>query len=229
MKRQIKDAIYGHFSALTKALSSPKRIEIIDLLCQGEKSVEDISAQADIGLKNTSAQLKALKAARLVEARREGKYVYYRLADLAVAKFWITLRTFGHARSAEIQQIAKETLDAPDALEAMTRKELLARVKRGDILLLDVRPTDEFEAGHLPFAVSVPVGEISTWLKSLPTKQEIVAYCRGPYCFYAKEAVEVLRQHGFKAYQLKDSIHDWLGKGFPLERAHKPALRLSGA
>jgi rhodanese-related sulfurtransferase len=227
MSREIKDVIYGHFAALTKALSSPKRIEIIDLLCQGEKTVEAISAQAAIGLKNTSAQLKELKAARLVEARRDGKYVYYRLADQSVADFWITLRTFGHQRITEIRKITQEAMDTPDALEEMTRKELLARAKRGDILLLDVRPTDEFEAGHLPFAVSVPIGKIAAHLKSFPKHKTIVAYCRGPYCFFAKEAVELLRRRGFRASQLKDSIHDWRGAGFPIEFAHKPAMGLS--
>lgn len=228
MKRQIKDAIYGHFAALTKALSSPKRIEIVDLLCQGEKSVEAISGQTNLGLKNTSAQLKELKAARLVEARRDGKYMYYRLADQSVAGFWITLRSFGHARISEIQKIARETFNAPEVLEEMTRKELLAKVKREDILLLDVRPADEFEAAHLPFAVSVPIEEIASRLKTFPKKKEIVVYCRGPYCFFAKEAVEQLRQHGFKAWLLKDSIHDWLSQGLPIASVQKPAYALKG-
>lgn len=222
MKRQIKDDIYGHLATLTKALSSPKRIEIIDLLCQGEKTVEAVAEHADLGLKNASAQLKELKTARLVESRRDGKYVYYRLADRAVAEFWIKLRTFGHDRITKIQKITEEALAAPEALEEMTRKELLTKAKRGEILLIDVRPTDEFDAGHLPFAISIPVGEISKHLKSFPKKKEIVAYCRGPYCFLAKEAVETLRKRGFKALGLKDSVQDWAAHGMPVESAVRP-------
>jgi DNA-binding transcriptional ArsR family regulator len=184
MKRQIKDAIYGHLAALTKALSSPKRIEIIDLLCQGEKTVEAISEQADLGLKNTSAQLKELKVARLVESRKEGKYVYYRIADVSVAQFWIRLRTFGHDRISEIQKITEDALGGPEVLEQMNRKTLLAKAKRGEVVLIDVRPADEYESGHLPFAISVPSSEIGKHLKTLSKKKEVVAYCRGPYCFF---------------------------------------------
>ncbi|MGE0633956.1 MAG: ArsR/SmtB family transcription factor [Pseudobdellovibrionaceae bacterium] len=223
MKRQIKDAIYGHLATLTKALSSPKRIEIIDLLCQGEKTVESISEQAVLGLKNASAQLKELKAARLVESRKDGKYVYYRIADPSVARFWIKLRTFGNDRITEIQNITQEALSGPEALEQMNRKTLLTKAKRGDVVLIDVRPSDEYEAGHLPFAISVPVSEISKHLKAFSKKKEIVAYCRGPYCFFAKDAVDTLRKHGYKAYNLKDSVHDWSEHGLPIERTIRRA------
>src|SRR3990167_5181280 len=216
MKRQIKDAVYGHLAALTKALSSPKRIEIIDLLCQGEKTVEAVSEQAALGLKNASAQLKELKSARLVDSRKEGKYVYYRIADPSVAQFWIRLRTFGHDRIFEIQKITEDALVSPEALEQMNRKTLLAKAKRGDIILIDVRPVDEYEAGHISFAISIPASEITKHLKLLSKKKEVVAYCRGPYCFLAKEAVETLRKHGFKAYNLKDSVHDWSEHGLPV-------------
>lgn len=201
---------------LAKALANPKRIEIIDLLCQSEKSVEDIAEQAGLGLKNASAQLRELKAARMVEFRKDGKYVYYRLADLEVAKFFSQLRAFGHDRVSEIQKIARDAFDGHEALEHMDRKTLLARAKRGEIVLIDVRPTDEFESAHLPFAISIPVSEISKHLKSLPKKKMVVAYCRGPYCFFAKDAVETLRKHGFKAFNLKDSITDWSGRGLPI-------------
>lgn len=223
MKRQIKDAIYGHLATLTKALASPKRIEIIDLLCQGEKTVEAISAQADLGLKNASAQLKELKAAHLVESRKDGKYVYYRIADPSVAQFWIRFRTFGHDRISEIQKITEDALSGPEALEQMNRKTLLAKSKKGDVILIDVRPTDEYNSGHLPFAVSVPASEIPKHLKTLSKKKEIVAYCRGPYCFFAKDAVETLRKNGFKAYNLKDSVHDWSEHGMPVERTTRQA------
>ena len=223
MKRQIKDAIYSHLATLTKALSSPKRIEIIDLLCQGEKTVEAISEQAALGLKNASAQLKELKAARLAESRKQGKYVFYRIADPSVAQFWIRLRTFGHDRISEIQKITEDAFQGPEVLEQMDRKTLLSKAKRGEVVLIDVRPADEYKSGHIPFAVSVPASEISKHLKSFPKKKEIVAYCRGPYCFFAKEAVETLRKHGFKAYNLKDSVHDWSEHGLPVERTARQA------
>lgn len=223
MKREIKDALYRHLASLTKALSSPKRIEIIDLLCQGEKTVEAISEQAALGLKNASAQLKELKATRLVESRKEGKYVFYRIADPAVAQFLIRLRTFGHDHMAEIQKIAEDAFGGPEVLEKMDRKKLLAKAKSGDIVLIDVRPFDEYEAGHIPFAVSVPPSEVSKHLKKFSKKKEIVAYCRGPYCFFAKEAVETLRKNGFKASSLKDSVHDWSDYGLPIEQTAKRA------
>ena len=223
MKRQIKDAIYGHLAALTKALSSAKRIEIIDLLCQGEKTVEAVSKQAALGLKNASAQLKELKSARLVESRKDGKYVYYRIADPSVARFWIRLRNFGQNHISEIQKITEDSFSGPEALEQMTRKTLLAKAKRGDLVLIDVRPRDEFESGHLPFAISIPASEVSKHLRLLPKKKEIVAYCRGPYCFFAQEAVETLRKHGFKALNLKDSVHDWSGHGLPVVRRSRQA------
>ena len=223
MKRQIKDAVYGHLASLTKALSSPKRIEIIDLLCQGEKTVETISEEANLGLKNASAQLKELKAAHLVDSRKDGKYVFYRIADPSVAQFWIRLRTFGHDRITDIQKITEEVLSGPEVLEQMDRKTLLKKAKDGEIVLIDVRPTDEYESGHIPFAISVPASEVLKHLNELPKKKEIVAYCRGPYCFFAKDAVETLRKRGFKAFNLKDSVHDWAEHGLPVERAARQA------
>ena len=217
--RQIKDAIYGQLASLTKALASPKRLEIIDLLCQGEKTVEAIADGAHLGIKNASAQLKELRSARLVEARRQGKNVFYRIADPSIAHFWTRFRTFGHEQLHEIQEIARDAFESPEALEKMNRKSLLARAKRGDVVLLDVRPSDEFDSGHLPYAISVPMSELPKHLKSLPKKNDIVAYCRGPYCFFAKEAVEALRKHGFKAYNLKDSVVDWAEHGMPVVRA----------
>ena len=217
MRRQIKDAIYGHLATVTKALSSPKRLEIIELLSQGEKTVEAVSEQAALGVKNASAQLKELKSAHLVESRRDGKYVYYRISDSEVAQFWIKLRSFGHSKIAEIQRITNEAMAVPEVLEEVSRKELLAKAKRGDVVLIDVRPTDEFETSHLPFAISVPISELSKHLKVLPKRKEIVAYCRGPYCFFAKDAVETLLKNGFKAKRLSDGVHDWTSHGLPVE------------
>lgn len=210
-------------ATVTKALGNPKRLEIIDLLSQGEKSVETIAGQAELGVKNASAQLKELKAARLVESRRDGKHVFYYLSDPQVARFWIELRRFSQNRISEIQQILSDAMGDEDLLEKVDRETLLARAKKGDIILLDVRPEDEFKAAHLPFARSVPITELKKHLKDIPKSKTIVAYCRGPYCFYAKEAVDLLRQKGFKAEQLKDSVYDWVVNGLPVETPPKGA------
>lgn len=217
MNRQVKDALYEQFARTTKALSSPKRIEILDLLSQGEKTVETIAEQASLGIKNTSAQLKELKSALLVDSRRDGKYVFYRIASNAVAEFLLGLRNFGEKNFAEIQKIASKAFEDSVSMEPINRKQLLAQAKKGEVILLDVRPSDEFQHSHLPFAISVPISELHKELRNLPKNKEIVAYCRGPYCFFAKEAVELLRKKGFRASRLKDGIHEWASHGLPVE------------
>lgn len=217
MKRLVKDALYEQFARTTKALSSPKRIEILDLLSQGEKTVEMISEQASLGVKNASAQLKELKSALLVDARRDGKYVHYRLASNSVAELLLRLRTFSEGHFAEIQKIASEAFEDAVSMEPVNRKQLLAQAKKGDVILLDVRPSDEYTQLHLPYAISVPISDLQKELKNLPKNKEIVAYCRGPYCFFAKEAVELLTKKGFKASRLKDSVQEWASHGLPVE------------
>ncbi len=217
MKRQTKDALYEQLARTTKALSSPKRIEILDLLSQGEKTVETIAEQGDLRIKNASAQLKELKSALLVDSRRNGKYIYYRIANNLVADLLLGLRTFSESHFAEIQKIARDTFEDADSVEPVNRKQLLAQAKRGEVILLDVRPSDEFAYSHLPFAVSIPISNLQKELKNLPKNKEIVAYCRGPYCFFAREAVELLKKRGFKASSLKDSIHEWASHGLPIE------------
>jgi rhodanese-related sulfurtransferase/predicted transcriptional regulator len=209
MSRKIKNELYDQFSRVTKALAHPKRLEIIDLLSQGEKTVEEIAEQAELGVKNASAQLKELKLAQLVETRKDGKYVFYSVADSEVVAFWENLRTFTEKKFAEIQKIAAEVFSGVDEIENVNRKTLLSRVKKGEVILLDVRPHDEYESAHLPLAISIPSTELNKRLKELPRDKEIVAYCRGPYCFMAKDAVEILRKKGFKAFRLKDSVHEW--------------------
>jgi rhodanese-related sulfurtransferase/DNA-binding transcriptional ArsR family regulator len=217
MKRQIKDALYEQFSRTTKALSSPKRIEILDLLGQGEKTVEMVAEQASLGIKNASAQLKELKSALLVDTRRDGKYIFYRLANESVAELLLRLRTFSEGHFAEIQKIASASFEDAVSMEPVNRKQLLAQAKKGEVVLLDVRPSDEYEQSHLPYAISVPISDLQKELKNLPKNKEIVAYCRGPYCFFAKEAVELLTKKGFKASRLKDSVFEWASHGLPVE------------
>lgn len=218
MKRQIKDAIYEQLARSTKALGHPKRIEILDLLSQGEKTVELIAEQAELGIKNASAQLKELKSALLVDSRKDGKHVYYRLANQQTADFLLYLRKYSEHQFSELQKIVDEAFSSNDEMESVNRKQLLSKVKRGEAILLDVRPADEYQNAHLPFAYSVPISELSAQMKTLPKDKDIIAYCRGPYCFFAKEAVDILRKKGFKAQRLKDSIHEWESHGLPVIR-----------
>jgi len=214
----VKDSIYEQLSRVTKALSNPKRIEILDLLSQSEKTVEMISEQADLGVKNASAQLKELKSALLVESRKEGKYVFYSLTNQGTAHFLSALRDFGEKQFLELQNITREAFNSDDDLEEVDRKQVIAKVKRGDTILIDVRPVDEFDHAHLPNAMSVPISELTQKMRSLPKGREIVAYCRGPYCFFAKDAVVLLRKKGFKAKRLKDSVSDWELLGLPVSK-----------
>lgn len=218
MKKEVKTAIYEQLARATKAMSHPKRIEIMDLLSQGEKTVDTIADQADLGVKNASAQLKELKSALLVEFRKVGKHVFYRLANQQASDLLLYLRKHSEQQFVELQKIAAETFFVSDQLQSVNRKQLISRAKRGDVILLDVRPTDEYQSAHLPFARSVPISELLQKLKTIPKTKEIVAYCRGSYCFFAKEAVEILRKKGFKAYRLTDGVPEWESHGLPVIR-----------
>lgn len=217
MKRQIKDNIYESISTYTKALSNPKRIEIMELLLQGEKTVELISEQAEVPFKNASAQLKELRVAGFVKSAKDGKYVTYSIADDEVANFILNLRDFSSKKSGNLQKITQEYLTTSNEYAGENRKSLMSKAKKGEIIVIDVRPVDEYISGHLPFAISVPISELSKKIKEFPKNIEIIAYCRGPYCFLALEAVEALRAKGFKAIRLSDSVQDWKSVGFPIE------------
>lgn len=209
MVKNVKRSLYQQFARTTKALSSPVRLQIIDLLSQGKKSVEAIAQNLNLGVKNVSAQLKELKSAELVGSRKEGKFVFYFIKDAEVIELWRTIRAFGEKRFSDIQKITEHVFKSPHELQGINRKELLAKAKAGKIIILDVRPEDEFDSGHIPHAVSIPASEISKRINELPKDKDIVAYCRGPYCYFSKTAVEILRKKGFKAFQLNDSIYDW--------------------
>ena len=216
-KRAIKNALYEEFARVGKALSSPHRLEILDLLSQGEKSVEALAEHAGLTVGNASAQLKLLRAARLVERRREGQRIYYRLADAEVANFWLSLRDLAENRYAELRSLAERFFSDPDGAAPVDRKSLLARARRGDVTVIDVRPADEFTAGHIAGARSIPYSELRDRLATLPKTKEIVAYCRGRYCVFAIDAVAMLRKNGFRASRLEDSVHDWRNAGLPIE------------
>ena len=215
--RQFKDAIYEQFSRIGKAVSSPKRLEMLDLLCQGEKTVETLSIETGLTLANTSQHLKTLLAARMVDAEKEGLYVKYRLADEMVCEFFRTMRVLAEQRLAEVDMIKRRFLEGREGMEPVNRNDLLKRVIEGGVTVLDVRPVDEYRTGHIPGALSVPLGHLKELLSKLPKDQEIVAYCRGPYGLLAIQAVEMLREQGFEAIRLEEGIQDWRAMGLPVE------------
>jgi len=219
--RRFKDAIYEQFARLGKAISAPKRLELLDLLCQGPRTVEALAEQAAISVANASQHLQILRAARLVDAEKKGLYVEYRLADDEVCRFFLTLRGLAETRLAEVDRVTGEYLEARGAMEAVEGEELLRRVKNGEVTVLDVRPSEEYEAGHIPGALSIPLGELKARLKELPRVREVVAYCRGPYCVMAVEAVELLRTKGFKAHRMEQGVVDWRARGWRVERGRE--------
>jgi rhodanese-related sulfurtransferase/DNA-binding transcriptional ArsR family regulator len=211
--REFKGALYEQFARLGHAVSSPKRLEMLDLLSQGEKTVEALADQTDTPLKNTSAHLRALRQARLVETRREGTYIYYRLADESVVRFLQSLQALGRSRLAEVEQITNLYVQSRDQLQPIPLKELRRLVRSGEVTVIDVRPREEYAAGHIPGALSVPVAELSRRLKEIPKSREVIAYCRGPYCVYAVDAVNVLRKHGYRARRAEDGLPGWRMEG----------------
>lgn len=214
--RQFKDALYAQFARIGHAMSSPKRIELVDLLRQGEKTVEQLAEQISTPVKNTSAHLRVLRQARLVETRKAGTHVYYRVADAEVEVFLRALQTLGDARLAEVEQVTRLFLHGHDALQPVTLAELRRRLREGSATIIDVRPSEEFEAGHIPGAVSIPVTELKRRLSELPKGREIIAYCRGPYCVYSLDAVTLLRNKGLRARRAEEGLPEWRLAGLPL-------------
>ncbi len=213
--RHLKDPLYAQFARIGHAVASPVRIELLDLLSQGEKTVEALAKQAAATLKNTSAHLRILRQARLVDTRRDGTHIYYPLADTEVSRFVRDLQRLGHRRLAEVEQVARQYLDDRDDLEPLTLSELRTLVREGGVTIVDVRPRDEYQSGHIPGAISVPLGELKRRMRELPKRREIVAYCRGPYCVFALEAVTLLRDHGFKARRSEEGWPAWRAAGLP--------------
>jgi rhodanese-related sulfurtransferase len=217
-QRRFKDAIYEQLARVGKAVSAPKRLELLDLLGQGPRTVEALAEQAAISVANTSQHLQVLRAARLVDAEKKGLYVEYRLADDQVCDFFIALRGLAEARLAEVDQVTHAYFAARGAMEAVEGDELLRRVRKGEVTVLDVRPPEEYRAGHIPGAISVPITELKARLAELPKNREIVAYCRGPYCVMAVEAVELLRKKGFDAHRMEQGVVEWRARGFRVAR-----------
>jgi rhodanese-related sulfurtransferase len=207
--RKIKDLLYEQVARIGKAFSSPKRLELIELLCQGEKSVQDLASEAAISVKLASAHLRTLRSAQLVATRREGKNICYRLADKSVADLWVKVHTLAEARLIELQLALQKLAAQRDDLVPNDRESLMKAARKGEVVVLDVRPAEEYLAGHLPFARSIPLEELRQRLAELPKDRSIVAYCRGPFCMWAKDAVDLLQAEGYKVSRLRDGVAEW--------------------
>ncbi|MDP2958239.1 MAG: metalloregulator ArsR/SmtB family transcription factor [Longimicrobiales bacterium] len=217
MPNPTKQALFEQFARVGKAVASAPRLEILDLLAQGEKTVETLADQAGLSVKNVSAHLRTLRAASLVETRKDGTYVHYRLADPAVHDLLRCLQDIAARQLAEVRELVRDFFRDPEGLEPLSPEELAKRLERGEVTVLDVRPEDEFRSGHIPGALSLPLSRLRTELERVPTGLEVVAYCRGPYCVLAVEAAELLRRHGVRARRLQVGLPDWERGGLPVE------------
>lgn len=213
----LKAAIYEQIARLGQAASSPSRLELLELLSQGPRRVEALAQQTGQSVATTSHHLQVLRRARLVEAEKNGLYVTYRLADPQVERFLLEMRHLAESRLAEIQHITRTFLESRGGLEPVDNEELARRVRSGDVTVIDVRPREEYTAAHLPGAISVPLGELPKRLKELQNRGEIVAYCRGPYCVMALDAVDLLRRKGFRASRLEHGVTEWRARGWRVE------------
>lgn len=220
--RTVKDLLYEQVARVGKALASPKRLEILELLAQGDKAVETLAAAVAIDVKLASAHLKALREARLVQNRREGKRMIYRLSGGDVAQLGVMMRQVAEEHLVELRLALQQMMVEPDRLASVGRKELLAQAKRGEVIVLDVRPQDEYDAAHLPYARSLPLPELARRLAELPRDLEVVAYCRGPFCLMSDEAVRLLQAHGYRARKIGDGISEWRAAGLPIARTASP-------
>lgn len=220
-KRTLKDLLYEHVARIGKAVSSPKRLEILELLAQGEKTVDTLTSELSIDIKLTSAHLKVLKEAQLVSVRREGKFMVYQLSGADVASLWVNLRQVAEEHLLELRLALDTWVAEPSRLTGLGRAELLAQARSGEVVVIDVRPQAEYDVAHLPFARSMPLADIAQRLAELPTNKEIVAYCRGPFCLFSDEACHLLQAHGYRVSKLLDGVSEWRAAGMAL--AHSEA------
>jgi rhodanese-related sulfurtransferase/predicted transcriptional regulator len=215
--RQFKDQLYAQYARIGKALGSPARLEVLELLAQAERTVDSLAGELGLSTANASQHLQVLRGAGLVETRREGLFIYYRLGDDAIVRLSTALRNVAERRLAGLERLIREEFKGRSETEAVDLKELLERARRNDVVILDTRPVREYRAGHIRGALSVPVDELKERLSKLPKSKEYVAYCRGPYCVYADRAVEILKASGRKARRLKEGFPEWKAQGFPVE------------
>lgn len=209
-ERNLKDLLYQEFARIGKSLSSPKRLEILDILSQGPKSVDALAKSTDMSVANVSQHLKTLFNSRLVKFKKEGNFVIYELADEIISDFLITFHALSEKQLSQVQQIKEEFLNEQLGLEGITLSELIPRMEKGEVLLLDVRPKEEFAEAHIPGAISIPIEELEDTLSSLPVNCDVVAYCRGPYCLMSADAVKILKANGIKAFRMEQGVKEWL-------------------
>lgn len=220
-KRELKDLLFEHVARIGKAVSSPKRLELLALLAQGEKTVELLASESSINVKLASAHLKVLREARLVNFKRDGKFVVYRLSGDDVAGMWVTLRQLAEDHLIELRVAVDQMVADPKKLMSMDRETLLNRAALGDVIVIDVRPQQEYDRAHLPFARSMPLEEIGRRLAELPRDKDIVAYCRGPFCLFSEEAYQLLNASGYRVRKLLDGVSEWRAAGMPLAENHQ--------
>ena len=219
--RAFKDQLYEQFARVVRALANPHRLELIDLLAQGERTVEELAKEASLSIANASQHLQTLRAAHLVEVRREGLYAYYRLADDKVYRVWQSIRDLGESHLAEIDRIVRTFLEDRDSMKPVSAPELLELSQEGSVIVIDVRPEEEYRAGHIPGARSVPISKLESYLREIPKDKEVIAYCRGPYCVFSDEAVDLLRQRGYRARRYSEGLPDWKVSGLPVETSNE--------
>ena len=223
--RQYKDTICEQFARVAKALGSAKRIELLDLLAQSPRTVEALAGLTGMSVANTSQHLQVLRGVALVDSEKGGPYVTYRLAGPEVAALLAGVRKVAESRLAEVERVTRQFLAGREGLTRLDSKTLVGRVRRGEVTLLDVRPAEEYQAGHIPGALSVPLAELKKRLAEIPREGVIVAYCRGPYCVLAMEAVGLLAGKGFQSVRLEDGVQDWRARGYPLAKGREPGFR----
>jgi len=222
--RAFKDRLYGQFARIGKTLSSPRRLEILELLAQGERTVDSLASELELSLANTSQHLQALRRAALVDSRKAGLFVHYRLADAAVYDLCRAIRRVAEQQLTDLDRLVRDHFGDRSAAEPVPMAELLKRARSRDVVILDTRPVNEYASGHIAGAISVPVDDLQRQLRQLSKDKEYVAYCRGPYCVYADRAVELLRAKGRRAHRLLEGFPEWKAAGFPVE-THAPPTR----
>ncbi len=219
--REFKDAVFEQFARTAYAFASPKRLEMIDVLAQGERDVESLAKQVGMTIANTSRHLQILKGVRLVETRRSGVQIFYRLADEKVYRCWKELQELAESRVAEIREVVRTFYQEQDALETLTREQLWQRMQDQSVTVIDVRPQEEYRQGHLPGALVIPLSELKNKIKELPPDRQVVAYCRGPYCVLSAEAIKILKAAGIRSVRFKESVLDWMESGMPIETSEE--------
>jgi rhodanese-related sulfurtransferase/DNA-binding transcriptional ArsR family regulator len=219
--REFKDIVFEQFARIASAFASAKRLEMIDVLAQGERDVESLAKQVGMTIANTSRHLQIMKGVRLVETRRKGVQIFYRLADEKVYRCWKELQELAESRVAEIREVVRAFYQEQDALETLTREQLWQRMQEQSVTVIDVRPQEEYRQGHLPGALVISLSELKDKLKELPRDREVVAYCRGPYCVLSAEAIKILKAAGIRSVRFKDSVLDWKESGMPVESSEE--------